>query len=97
MRNRGQDIKRITAFWGEAWIICRWAMQIEAEIFGQLLFGEDIRQQLLITGPQNHGVLITIVKLPIGPEIPDKQTHRIIGARDLLIRPNLARLIAKEL
>ena len=42
-------------------------------------------------------MLIAIVKLPIGAEIPDKQAHRIIGARDLLIAPDLARLIAQKL
>ncbi len=42
-------------------------------------------------------MVINIIKLSVGAEIPNKKAHRIIGLGKLAIRPNLARMIGQQM
>ena len=68
-------IKTVASFGCKGWIGGRWAVQIQTEIFRQLVIFENILQQAFVAWAQDHHVVRHIVVFSVGAKVPHKQAR----------------------
>ena len=66
------------------------AVQIQAEVFCQLVFFEDVLQQTLVARAEHHHVVRHLGVLLGSAEIPDEQSHRVMALGNFAVGPHPA-------
>mmetsp|Transcript_53793 Transcript_53793/g.126972 ORF Transcript_53793/g.126972 Transcript_53793/m.126972 type:complete len:228 (-) Transcript_53793:961-1644(-) len=87
VRHGGQHIEGVAAGRGQARVGGRGAVQVEAEVVGQVLLREDVVQQALVARAQRDGVVGHVGVLAPRAEVPDEQAHRVARLGDAPVRP----------
>jgi hypothetical protein len=65
----------------------RLAVQVQAEVFGQLVVFKNVLQQTFVARAQHHHVVRHIGVLAVGAKVPNKQTRRIVALGNALVGP----------
>ena len=86
MRDRREGVERVVPLGRGGGVGDGRAVDVEAHVLGQDAAAEDVAQQPLVAGAGQDGVMPRIGPHParsLGPEIPDEQAHRQLGAVEL--------------
>ncbi len=87
MRHGRQRVKRVVSGGCHGCVARRGAVQVEAEIVGQLVAAEDVFQQFLVARAEQHHVVRHIGVLAAGAEVPDEEAHGVSAVLDLAVGP----------
>ena len=82
-----QSVKRVATGRGQRRVGRRGSVQVQAEVFGQLVVFKDVLQQTFVARSQHHHVVRHIGVLAVGAKVPDKQTRRIVAFGNALVAP----------
>ena len=90
VRHRREDVERVAPLGGETGIRPRWPMQVQAEVFRQVLPPEDVIQQAPVPRPEEDRMVGDIRILTLRPKVPYEQPHRVARPLDSRVRPPAA-------
>ena len=97
MRYGAEGIEGVAARRCHARFGGRGAVQVQAEVLGQVVALEDVVQQFLVAWPHQDHVVGHVFIALVGAEVPDKHAHRITPLVHFLVGPVAAVLRCDEL